>query len=1065
LVYNAGVPVGDQIEGLLADLSAITDVARAGVISRRAVKLEKGETRPAAVLYLDVVGFTSLARALDSEQLSTLIDRTFRIYELTVQGEGGYLDKVVGDAALYVFAGHPNHPPVCEAALRAALRLKERTNQVNASLGDDELAIAVRIGVAFGDVTRQQVGGQTAQITVMGETANIAQRLEACARPGTIQTSVRVLEKAGDVFAHTKLGKREVKGFGAVTVYEVTGVQQMPVELRGAFSQLTPLVGRSELLERATGQIHDWLQQGCSRRGAVSEQSEEPMTERCCLMLLSGATAVGKSRLAYELVERLKAEIGVATATAHCTDRASIRGFAAELAQVAGLDAGNLPQRWDELCARVAGALGPEGVERHRRHLPVLAYTLDCPQVDASSIAAGDPASFERACGPAIRACCELAAHSSGGVVVLVIEDLQWLGELRGFVKDVLESVRLGRPMIVIATARPEYYHAAGGLGEDGFSSWRLEPLDPEDGAGMLEALLPGLSLAAELLDELHAKAAGIPYYYEEFARMLVRRGLVTAGPSGYELAREIEGLDVPEDIRALILGRLDQLDPGLKGLTMRASVLGRAFPTMLLRSIEQEVGPDGAAGLTAGLEALVAQSVLVRESAELYFFEHLLVCDAAYSALLSHNRVVLHAAAARVLERMHAPGAADEVQLLSNRIRHLHRAGVWSDARSCCGELLLIKARSGQFGDWDNWEAIAEECASRLAGDGGAPLAGTSKLLRAQGVRLLRLGDYTAARATFDQALAAARAADDQLDEASALCDLGVVCRHMGEAETAMDYYQQCLAIARRHGAWHTEAVVLGNVGKVHYQWGERALAVAHYEQALDISRAHRDQRTEALMLTNLGNVHLDNGDTALAAENFAQVLDLARRSGNLISESVALSNLGVAAHDRGDRAAARRFYQQAAAIDRETGRREGEAFQLFNLGELACEEGDLPVALEYLDRCLSLFRQQQNAAKTILVLAFTGKVLAQLGRLEEAAKALTEATELCEGRQHMVERGIADCCWVHYHAAVGDRAAAQASFESACAASEASGAGKLSPLAAEVECARQAIVDGTPA
>src|SRR5690349_16877803 len=98
----------DPLAGLLADLDTIAGEAGAGFASRREYRLEPGETRPAAILFLDVVGFTSLARALDSENLSRLIDRTFRIFDLSVRAEGGYCDKVIGDAGLYVFAGHPN---------------------------------------------------------------------------------------------------------------------------------------------------------------------------------------------------------------------------------------------------------------------------------------------------------------------------------------------------------------------------------------------------------------------------------------------------------------------------------------------------------------------------------------------------------------------------------------------------------------------------------------------------------------------------------------------------------------------------------------------------------------------------------------------------------------------------------------------------------------------------------------------------------------------------------------------------------------------------------------------
>ena len=109
-----------HFEGFLSDLDTIAAVARAGVISRQEVRLDPGETRPAAILHLDIVDFNTLTKAVSPEELGIIIAKTFGIFELTVRSQGGYCDKTVGDAALYVFPGHPNHPPACE---RAAARL------------------------------------------------------------------------------------------------------------------------------------------------------------------------------------------------------------------------------------------------------------------------------------------------------------------------------------------------------------------------------------------------------------------------------------------------------------------------------------------------------------------------------------------------------------------------------------------------------------------------------------------------------------------------------------------------------------------------------------------------------------------------------------------------------------------------------------------------------------------------------------------------------------------------------------------------------------------------------
>jgi adenylate cyclase len=208
----------DPVAGLLGDLETIAGIAQAGIRAPDTA-LEPGETRPCAVLYLDVVGFTELARQLPPDDLARLIDRTFRIFEVTVRGSGGYCDKVIGDAALFVFPGHPHHAPACQAALHSALGLRRRLAQINQSLGGVGIRLAIRAGITFGTVSRQRVGGGQQQLTVMGEVINLAQRLEATATADTICTVAEVVSETELLFDFAAAGTRELKGFGPTAVF------------------------------------------------------------------------------------------------------------------------------------------------------------------------------------------------------------------------------------------------------------------------------------------------------------------------------------------------------------------------------------------------------------------------------------------------------------------------------------------------------------------------------------------------------------------------------------------------------------------------------------------------------------------------------------------------------------------------------------------------------------------------------------------------------------------------------------------------------------------------------
>jgi class 3 adenylate cyclase/tetratricopeptide (TPR) repeat protein len=1072
----------NQIEGLLADLSTITDVARAGVISRHEERLEPGEMRLVAVLFLDIVGFTPLTKRIGAEGITKLIDRTFRIFELTVKAQGGYATGFAGDSAHYIFAGHANYPPVCEAALRTALKLKERVRQVNESLSETGITIMLRTGVSFGEVTVQAVGSEKAQTTIMGDAINMAQRLESTAKPNTIQTVEHVLTNAGDIFQSKPLGEKNLKGLGAVMTYEVTGVEERPVALRGAFRKLTKLTGRDDTLRQTTEMIEKWWQTTYGPETWDITQVDKLPTGRNRVLIISGVAAVGKSRLGYELVERLVGERGVAAAVAHCMESTNLQAFAAELASVAGVSAENLPERWEELCAHAGNAVNREYAERCRRHLPLLAHLLGCTAVDTSGIAQADASSFAMNCKLVLRSCCELTAHFTASPVILLVEDLQWLGDMHDVLKDILEHALTPFPLVIVGTARPEYKHKERSLGEGEAHVLELDRLSRKDGDKLVRAIMPGLELPEHIVNDLHSKAAGIPYYYEEFCRMLLRRGLVepavlATGTSQdmpsvndyiqdsvkFALVRDIEELDTPEDISTFMLGRLDQLGEELKGLAQRASVIGRRFPRELLAMIETALDYRQPGHPNEGLASLVDSGILVHgwdnstdepsRSGDYYIFEHVLLYESAYHSLLQRNRRLLHNVAAQVLEAMCVPGSVSEMQLLNSRVQHLCSARQHEAAHHCCSEILLLKARSGSFEDWDRWEGLAEECVSRATKDSVAQPNYSCTLMRARGVRLLRQGDYSAARQHFDDSLAAARQARDEQSMASALCDLGILSKHAGHADEAMDYYQQAIEVARQVGDRQTEAVVLGNIGRIHYQQGDIELAIEHYEQALAISREHGDKRSEAAMLVYLGTLYLEHGESEQASGIFNDVLKLVREIGNRVTESIALSNLGVAAHNLGKEGQARLLWQQAAGIDREIGRREGEAFHMFNLGELAYKGDELEQAMDYFARSLELFRQQGNSAHTALALAEMGKVLAQRGQLEEAAAALTEASTMCDSLQHMAEKGITDCCWTYFYLATNDLPKAQDHLTAAHLVAQQISAGSESQLSSEIE------------
>lgn len=1007
---------GEQIEGLLADLQTITDTARAGVISKHDQVLESGDTRPAAVLFVDIVGFTPLARKLHSEVLTQVVDRTFRIFELTVRAHGGYCDKVMGDAALYVFAGHPNYAPVCEAALKAALKLQDRLSQINESLGETEVRLAVRQGVAFGEVTRQAVGAEKAQLTVMGETVNQAQRLQATALPDSIQTTVRVMEKAGDTFTSKKLGQVKLKGIGEVTTYCVTGVEEQPVQLRGAFRQLSPLTGREMELEQAAGQIKAWLETSYPPETWDIIQTSAPLKERNRLLIVRGVPAVGKSRLAYEIAERMKTELGAAVATAHCAENAMLAQFTAELARVAGLTVENLPQRWEELCANAALAVSPEYAERQRQSLRLLAYVLGCKTIDASAIGQADPKSFAIGCQLAIRACCELSAHE-GKPVLLVIEDLQWLGGFRDVLADVLARACLPWPLLVIATARPEYIHEPGSHEEGASSAIELGALSREQGDALVLALLPGLELPDAAASELHEKAAGIPYFYEDFVRMLVRKKLVAEQDGRWQLTRDLVELDIPDDLQTLMLGRLDQLDAEVRELARRASVLGRTFQRDLLAAIEKRLGFIHEGHPDDDLQTMLAENVLSAEPGDRYFFEHALLRQAAYGSLLRLNRKLLHRMAAEVLVQNLIEGSAQEMMMLESIVVHLAGAEDYLEGHKRSCNLAWKYFHYGKFEQAD----VEEHRALRF----------WEKLL----------------------------CFDPQLPEKSPrlLLVRSSMAYKQGRIDEAISCVQTALQLSEVRGWKDIELSCHRWLGVIRKGEGLDQQAKHHYRIALALARELDDPRSEASLLRSMTSifVHSQQYASALRLLKEAAALDSSLRS-----QYATLVDTGWILRCQNEWQSAETSYREAIDLSRSIGDVYGEGIAILNLGEALAGQARYDEALQCQQNALELYRQLGDRRSEAAEMGYLGKAYLDCGQLDDAAQTLNQSLQLLSDAGDLYFQALVYCFLVYHSLAVLDLNTALEHLKEAEQRSKAVRCGRNSSVAKELVKARDAII-----
>jgi class 3 adenylate cyclase/tetratricopeptide (TPR) repeat protein len=620
------------------------------------------ERRIVTVLFADVVRSTSLGESLDPEDLSDVFGHFFAAMREEIEAEGGTVEKFIGDAVMAAFGVPTAHEDDASRALRAALRMRGRLEDVNRDLeSTHHVRLQMRIGVNTGEVLAA-VSPKPGEPLVTGEAVIIAARLEEVAEADEILVSERTARAARGVTGLRDAGMRVLSGkAGEIRVFVQADGPPRPE--RGLVGLSSPMIGRDDELDL----LRTLLQR------VVSEGQPQ-------LVTVYGEPGVGKSRLTREFLSAAEGSSPPPRVLrGRCLpygDGVTYWPLAEILKGHAGvLDTDSADVALAKITDHVRPLLTEELTADPARSAAALAFTVGLHD-PSTAFAELEPRQVRVETHAAWRAFFSALARS--GPVIAIVEDIHWADPA---LLDLLDEVadKGDGALLLLCPSRPELTSTrpAWGGGRRNFSAIALDPLTPDESEELVRHLLTIDGLPASVHQRILSRAEGNPFFLEEIIGSLVDEGHIAREGTRWIAVEGIGDVVIPDTVQGVLAARVDLLEPAERRVLQAASVVGRVFWPGPLRRLLNGEGTTLDESLDVLEERDLVRSLLGTTLAgEVeYSFKHILTRDVAYESLPRRERARAHATVALWIEETAGQRAGEFGELLAYHYESAYRA------------------------------------------------------------------------------------------------------------------------------------------------------------------------------------------------------------------------------------------------------------------------------------------------------------------------------------------------------------------------------------------------------
>ncbi len=930
LDLNKAIKTLESQRSLLGDV--VVDISLAALREKLAVLEETAETgrqlrKYVTVVFADVSGFTSICRTNDAENVTGAINTLWKALDTVIIDCGGTVDKHIGDCVMAVWGLESVREDDPARAVEAALAMQNAADFISSESDGLVPPFQIRIGIHSGSVFISPVGLKN-EYTVIGDTVNVASRLQSCAPLGSVIVSRSTWKHIRNDFDWQQQSPIKVKGIEEeLDTYLVTGAiaRQISRLNTSVLGEKTSMVGRAEELEILLGTMNE----------VVSSSSTGMVT-------IVGEAGIGKSRLLHEF-------------------RLSVEN---DLKETVFFNARCTPGMIDIPCSVFRDIIRYSfGVREDDSTLVAfeklengMGNVLDIQEIHLACNFAGFDMSSSRFIhdmeGDSSLASAGRAALvryfrkiASTGRTLVYLEDLHWADSMSlELVEQIVRDIPASK-MLVLCLTRPPLLARMPNWGEDIPNIFlHLKPLSPHESRNLVGEILQRMrNLPGELSELIISNADGNPFYVEELIKMLVEDGVIS--PDTWTVDVEaLTGEKVPSTLTGVLQARLDTLPSGEKTLLQMASVIGRVFWDKTVKDLYNTEEPVEILGMLSSVEhhdLVHRMNISAFSDAGEYLFKHAILRDVTYETVLLRIRKKYHRLVAIWLERNSGDRIAEFAGLIAD---HYERGEDWENAA-------IWLVRSGRSA---KATSAYKEALSRFRRTLAIPGEMIDSSLRAQlhldcGSCLEKLCRYQEAEEELNKALSMAEL--NSLSGVSAECLLGqawiaiLTGRQKEAGELSLRAYDK--AQVSEDSAILARALMR----MADFEDDKRyEKIISYYRKAHSIYTELHSESGLAIALLNMGNVALNSGRRDQAEKYYLESLAFYENIGSRWGIANCLGNLGCVSSERKEYKNACEYFRKSLAASVSIGDREGEAICNVNLGQASIFMGIPDKALEYL-------------------------------------------------------------------------------------------------------------------